>query len=65
MTAKELAQIQIDDCCYPVDPKDGKEPWEYVCNHYLLLQRFTELYAILSDTTYEGQRIKKNIRILE
>jgi len=43
-TPQELAQIQINDCCQPIEPNDGKPPFEYICNHYMLMQRFEEFY---------------------
>jgi hypothetical protein len=44
-TSQELAWLTISDCCHPIDPEDGNVPFEYVCNHYLLEQRLTELFS--------------------
>lgn len=50
-TSEELAQLTIYDCCVP----DEDPVINYVCDAYLLKQRFEEFYKYREDMYLAGQ----------
>ena len=51
-TPEELALLQINDCCIP----DEDPVINYVCDAYLLKQRFEEFYKYREDMYEAGQK---------
>lgn len=52
MTDKELALLQIRDCCV----QDEQDVVNYICDPYLLTQRFEEFYMYRRDMYEAGQQ---------